>query len=150
MKTKGDTNSFHSVLVNPDALPRFWIFMYRATPITYFLAAIVSTGIAGANVVCAANEIVKFAPPSGLTCGAYLQPYMISVRNTLLNANATTQCEVCPVARTDDLLAQLGIHYDDRWRNFGITLAYSVFNIAGAMVLYWLVRVPKGPRRQFI
>lgn len=31
----------------------------------------------------------------------------------------------------------------DRWRNFGIMWAFIIFNIFGALFLYWLTRVPK-------
>ena len=33
-------------------------------------------------------------------------------------------------------------------RNFGILWAYIVFNIFGAIFLYWLFRVPKKPKNK--
>jgi hypothetical protein len=38
--------------------------------------------------------------------------------------------------------------YADRWRNFGIFWSYSVFNVAAAVLLFWLTRVPKRVRVQ--
>ena len=137
-----------SVLVNPSALPRFWIFMYRVTPVTYFINAMVSTGLSGVEVTCAPDEILKFEPAGGQDCGSYLQEYIKTAGGRLLNPSATQQCQFCSVSDTDSLLATLWINYEDRWRNFGITLAYSGFNVAGALCLYWLARVPKGARRR--
>lgn len=137
------THSFRSVLVTSSALPRFWIFMYRATPVTYFVNAMVSTGAAGVDIVCSAKELVNIEPPRGQTCGAYLEEYLSFVGGRLLNPNAMQQCHFCPVANTDTLLAALGIHFEDRWRNFGITLAFTFGNVIIAICLYWTFRVPK-------
>ena len=35
----------------------------------------------------------------------------------------------------------------DRWRNFGIMFAYIIFNVFGALFLYWLTRVPKKSKK---
>lgn len=120
--------------------------MYRSTPITYFVNAIVSTGIAGVRVQCSAKEIVRFDPPLGQICGSYLQDYIVQAGGTLLNPTATRQCQLCPVSTTDDVIAQIGVFYHDRWMDFGLSLVYSVLNVIGALVLYWAFRVPKGAR----
>lgn len=52
-----------SVLVSPAKVPRFWIFMYRATLINYFVGAMISTGVSGVSVVFFPNEIIMFEPP---------------------------------------------------------------------------------------
>lgn len=115
--------------------------MYRVSPVTYLLDAVVSTGIAGVSIQCAANEIVKFDPPSGQNCSTYLDQYLQQAGGQLLNPRAVSECQFCPIADTDSFLATLGIFFDERWRNFGISLAYIVANVAGALVLYWLFRV---------
>ncbi|KAI9876910.1 MAG: hypothetical protein M1830_005311 [Pleopsidium flavum] len=137
---------FCGVLVRPNALPRFWIFMYRVTPVTYFINTLVSTGLSGVEVICTTNEILEFDPANGQDCGSYLKEYMNQAGGSLLNPQATQECQFCPVSSTDSLLAALGIYYEDRWRNFAITLVYSFVNVAGALCLYWLFRVPKGAR----
>jgi len=121
--------------------------MYRATPITYFVNAMVSTGIAGAEVQCSAEEMVQFNPPTGQACGLYLHDYLLEAGGSLSNPNALRDCQVCPVSSTDSLLARFGILYHDRWRNLGVSLTYSIFNVVGALTLYWLLRVPKKVRR---
>jgi ATP-binding cassette, subfamily G (WHITE), member 2, PDR len=37
---------------------------------------------------------------------------------------------------------------DERWRNFGIMWLFIVFNVAGALFLYWLTRVPKKSKTE--
>lgn len=122
--------------------------MYRATPINYFVSAMIATGVSGVDVVCSPNEIIQLNPPIGQNCGSYLMEYIRLTRGNLLNPAAEEHCQVCIASRTDAILASLGIHFQARWRNFGITLAYSIINVVGATILYWLFRVPKGQGRR--
>lgn len=127
-------------------MPRFWTFMYHVSPITYFVSAIMSTGTAGVSIVCTAAEMLTFDPPPPQSCAQYLADYLQSAGGDLLNPDALRRCQLCPVSSTDNVLALLGIDYGDRWRNFGITWVYNVVNVIGALALYWLLRVPKGPK----
>jgi hypothetical protein len=40
------------------------------------------------------------------------------------------------------------LNYDLRWRNFGIMWAFIIFNVFGAVLFYWLARVPKKPKEE--
>lgn len=122
--------------------------MYRITPVTYFIDTMVSTGLAGVGVTCATKEILSFDTPNGQNCQSYLKDYVDEVGGYVLNPSGTSQCQFCPVSTTNDILAKLGVYYDVRWRNFTITVAFSIINIIGALFLYWLFRVPKGARRR--
>lgn len=62
----------------------------------------------------------------------------------LLDSTAMSNCQYCKVKETNVYLAGIQADYSTRWRNFGIMGAYVAFNVAGALVLYWLVRMPKG------
>lgn len=134
---------FCGVLASPAALPGFWIFMYRVSPFTYLVSGFLSTGIANQRTYCADNEFLVFSPPAGLTCGAYMQPYT-SQSGYVQDPASTTECRYCTYDDTNVFLQGISISYADRWRNFGIMWAYIVFNIAAAVFLYWLVRVPKN------
>ncbi|KAI2084684.1 Multidrug resistance protein [Ophidiomyces ophidiicola] len=134
---------FCGVLATPQAMPGFWIFMYRLSPFTYYVSAVLSTGVANADVTCSARELLKLAAPAGRTCGDYLKAYMSYAGGRLLNPESTTQCDFCPVADTNTFLAQVNISYKDRWRNIGILFVYIFVNVIGAIVFYWLLRVPK-------
>lgn len=139
---------FCGVLAGPKTLPRFWVFMYRVSPFTYFASAMLATGLANADVTCAAAELVRFAPPDGTTCGAYLGSYVQAVGGYVVDPSATETCRYCPMASTNAFLTQISSSYDNRWRDFGIGMVYIVVNIAASLFLYWLVRMPKGKKEK--
>ncbi|KAL2128209.1 hypothetical protein VTI74DRAFT_9521 [Chaetomium olivicolor] len=142
---------FCGVLATPDTMPRFWIFMYRVSPFTYLVSAMLSTAVANTDVVCAANEFLKFKPANGLSCGEYMQPWMDKWGGYLTDPLSTEQCSFCTIGKTNAFLARVKSDYADRWRNFGILWVYIIFNVGAALFLYWLVRVPKkklGKKKQ--
>jgi ATP-binding cassette, subfamily G (WHITE), member 2, PDR len=117
--------------------------MYRLSPFTYLVSAVLSTGVAQANVTCSDIEILHLSPPAGETCGSFLDPYIGYAGGYVVNGNATFDCQFCTLSSTDEFLAALSIYYADRFRNVGILLGYTAFNTCAAVFLYWLVRVPK-------
>ncbi|RFU24160.1 hypothetical protein B7463_g12179, partial [Scytalidium lignicola] len=138
------TLAFNGVFQPPKALPGFWIFMYRVSPLTYFVSAVSSAGLAGKKVVCADYELSIVQPAPGMTCGQYLEPYANAAGGAIYNPNATADCQYCSASTVDQFLATVNIHYSTRWRDFGIGWSYIVFNIFMAAVLYYLFRVRKG------
>ncbi|KAL7928573.1 ABC-2 type transporter domain-containing protein [Trichoderma chlorosporum] len=134
---------FCGVLASPSSMPGFWIFMYRLSPFTYWVSAVLSTGLANTSVTCSSNELVHLDPPSGQTCGEYLGNFITAAGGYLQDSNATADCSYCPIADTNVFLTSVSSSYSHRWRDFGIGLAYIVFNIAASLFLYWLVRMPK-------
>ncbi|KAF2793263.1 ABC drug exporter AbcA [Melanomma pulvis-pyrius CBS 109.77] len=137
---------FCGVLASPDQMPRFWIFLYRASPLSYFVSAVLSTGLANVNVTCASNEFTTFSPPSGQTCGEYMAEYVLAAGGYLLGSNSTSDCQYCKMKETNVYLATVKADYSVRWRNVGIMWAYVVFNIGAALLLYWAARMPKGKK----
>ncbi|KAK9722189.1 Multidrug resistance protein [Basidiobolus ranarum] len=137
---------FCGVLATPEALPGFWIFMYRVSPFTYLVSAMLSTGVSGTNAVCEAVEYLHFDPPSNMTCGEYMSNYISYAGGYLLDPNATGSCSFCVISSTDTFLASVSSYYKDAWRNFGLMWVYIVFNIGAAVFIYWLARVPKGSK----
>ncbi len=117
--------------------------MYHSNPVTYFLRTMASVGLAGVPVVCAGNELLHINPPLGQSCSSYLDSYMSHVGGRLINRDAESGCQFCPVKDTDVVLARLGIYFGRRWTDFGISLGYTIINILGALGLYWLFRVPR-------
>ena len=110
---------FCGVLANPNTMPRFWIFMYRVSPFTYLVSAMLSTAVANTEIYCAANEFVNFEPFGGLNCGEYMKDWMAKRGGYLQDPGNTTMCSYCTVRYTNDYLANVGSDYADRWRNFG-------------------------------
>ncbi|KAK2027777.1 ABC-2 type transporter [Colletotrichum zoysiae] len=114
------TLSFCGVLQSPSALPGFWIFMYRVSPFTYWIAGIVSTQLHGRPITCSAAETSTFNPPLNQTCGEYLSDYLQTAPGQLQNPDATEQCRYCSLSNADQYMAGSNIFYDERWRNYGI------------------------------
>ncbi|USP73527.1 abc multidrug transporter [Curvularia clavata] len=134
---------FNGVMQPPSNLPGFWLFMYRVSPFTYWIGGMVSTMSAGRSVVCSPSEVLTFDPPSGQTCGAYLNPYATTTGGTIQNPDATADCRYCTLSNTDQFLAGSKIYYSQRWRNFGLMFAYIAFNVFLAVLSYYLFRVAK-------
>ncbi|RMZ74607.1 ABC transporter CDR4 [Pyrenophora seminiperda CCB06] len=140
---------FCGVLAQPSTFPRFWIFMYRVSPFTYLVSGLLSAGLANNVVTCAPNELIHFEPAQGSTCDKYMSPYISTYGGKLSNPNATSDCQFCTISETNTFLKAISSSYDDYWRNFGILWVYVIFNIVMALVLYWLVRMPKPKKEKF-
>lgn len=138
------TLTFSGVLQRPSALPQFWHFMWRVSPFTYMLGGWAATGLKDRHVNCATNELAIFDPPSGATCGVYLEQYFeAGAIGRLLNPSATSQCQYCPLQNANQFLATSEIYQGDVYRNLGISWGYVVFNVLAAIGLYYMFRVRK-------
>lgn len=137
--------AFNGILAGPDALPGFWIFMYRVNPFTYVVEGFLGTTLANAPITCASNEIVTFMPPNGTTCSEYLSDFLAAGHGKLLGDSgaSTTECNYCAMSSTNDFLASITVKFANRWRDFGLVFVYVFFNIGAALFFYWLARVPK-------
>ncbi|OJJ32729.1 hypothetical protein ASPWEDRAFT_42743 [Aspergillus wentii DTO 134E9] len=139
--------TFNGVMQVPNALPGFWIFMYRVSPFTYWVAGLAGTMMSGRPVECSSAEMAVFNPPSGQTCGEYMGKFLELAPGSLKDFNATSACEYCSLTSADQFLASSWIYWGDRWRNFGIFLVYIAFDIAVAVLLYYCVRVKKWKKQ---
>ncbi|KAF4957807.1 hypothetical protein FSARC_11183 [Fusarium sarcochroum] len=133
--------TFNGVMQPPDALPGFWIFMYRVSPFTYYIAGISSAALSGREVRCSEREMMVLDPPSGQTCGDYLARYMELAQGQLYNPSETRGCQFCSMSSADQYLSARNIDYEQRWRNYGIFSSYFVFNIFLAVILYYIFRI---------
>jgi len=141
---------FSGVLQPPELMPTFWLFLWRVSPMSYWISGIVSTGLHGRQIVCASSELSIFNPLKGETCAQYLQPYLEKYHapGYLLNPNATTGCEYCPLSVADQFFSRAEVYYADRWRNFALGWAYIGFNVIMTVVLYYLFRI--GAARKLV
>lgn len=130
-------------MVPLSSLPGFWHFMYRVSPFTYIIGSMLSTGLANHDVECSSLELLQFNPTGNQTCGDYMAPYQLLAGGTVMNPDATSACQFCTLARTDDYLATINITFDHRWRDLGILWGYIVFNLFAIFFVYWLLRMPK-------
>ncbi|GKZ33125.1 hypothetical protein AbraIFM66950_002907 [Aspergillus brasiliensis] len=134
---------FNGMLQPPGDLPGFWIFMYRVSPFTYYTAGVGGSILSGRPVECNTAELSVFDPPSNYTCGQYMQKYIAAAGGQVYNPNATSACEYCSMTIADEYLALRWVYWKDRWRDYGIFWCYFVFNIFGAVTLYYVFRVKK-------
>ena len=132
---------FNGVMQPPDALPGFWIFMYHLSPFTYYVAGIAAAALGGRPVQCSDVELNIVDPPAGQTCGEYLAKFVEMSGGSLYNKDASSACEYCTMSSADQYLAGRRIHWDDRWRNYGIFVCYFAFNAFLTISLYYLFRV---------
>lgn len=137
---------FCGILAAPSFLPGFWMFMYRVNPFTYLTEGLMAAGLARAPVECSTSEWLRFDAPRNLTCAEYMSAYIVQAGGYLANPDVRQSCQYCPISDTDTFLAAVGVKYERRWRNFGIMWAFIVFNVVGAVFLYWVMRVPKRKR----
>lgn len=135
--------TFSGVMATKEALPDFWIFMYRVSPFTYLTGGMLSISMANTDVFCADNEYLLTQPPVGSTYGQYLADYAINSGGYVRNGNATADCQFCPPSTTNQYLDSVSVSFDNAWRDFGIIWVYVAFNIFAALGIYWLARMPK-------
>jgi hypothetical protein len=70
----------------------------------------------GAPVECSSEETAKFDAPPGQTCQEYAGAFAKTAGGYLLNPDATSACEFCPISSGNDYLASLNIKASDKWR----------------------------------
>lgn len=139
--------AFCGILVQKENLPGFWIFMYRCNPFTYLASSFLSAAIGEAPVHCATDEFLTMSAPGQQTCGEYLAAYVETAGGYVSNPSESDMCQYCPISSTTEYLTAASINFGDRWRDFGLMWVYICVNIAAAVALYWLCRVPKGKRK---
>jgi ATP-binding cassette, subfamily G (WHITE), member 2, PDR len=143
---------FNGVLQRPSALPGFWKFMWRASPLTYLMGGWSGTALDGVKVICSSSELVIFKSPTDLTCSEYLKPYFEHGALGYLNNPASrSSCEYCPFSNADQYLALSSVEPSQRHRDLAIGFGFIIFNIFVSVGSYYLFRVRRirfcGPMR---
>ncbi|GMM41765.1 ATP-binding cassette multidrug transporter [Hanseniaspora uvarum] len=132
---------FCGILQPEDKMPGFWTFMYKFSPFTYVVQALTTSVVHGKKVECIPHELRILDPPSGQTCGSFLNTYTKHHPGYIKNPDATSNCEYCPYNNQDQVVAEFGVHWDQRWRNFGFIWAYIIFNFVAMLGCYYIMRV---------
>lgn len=121
--------------------------MYHLSPYTYLIEGLLGQGkyantslillpnnlvaVGNQEISCAAKEFVSLEPPSGLSCGSYLQSFITQNGGYLINADATSACQYCVFRTTNEwLLTRFNIRYSHRWRDVGIFCVFILFNVS--------------------
>lgn len=110
-------------------------------PSTYWIGGVLAATLKGVPVECQPSETAQFDTPPGQTCNSYAGGFLSKSPGYLLNPDATSGCMYCPYSTGDDYLATLNISASDKWRDFGIFLAFCVSNWALVYFFIWCVRI---------
>ncbi|KAI8968506.1 ABC-2 type transporter-domain-containing protein [Mycotypha africana] len=122
---------FAGIMQPPSGMPHFWSsWMYWLDPYHYVIEGLVVNLMDGVEVRCTNDEYLHLYAPPGQTCGEYMQTYFENGGTGYLdNPNATGLCNYCQYSKGSDYYElRLGWNINNRWRNFGIVCAYTVFN----------------------
>jgi ATP-binding cassette subfamily G (WHITE) protein 2 (SNQ2) len=125
--------------------------MYRLSPYTYLVEGLIGQALGGQIIECAKKELATLQPPSGETCGAYLEAFISRRGGYLVNPDATSDCSFCSSRTTDQYFGPIfNIFYPHHWRNAGLLCAYIVFNTAAVYALTYTFRVRSGNPISFV
>ncbi|KAJ4344485.1 ATP-binding cassette transporter snq2 [Didymosphaeria variabile] len=132
---------FNGVVRPYSQLAVFWKYwMYYVNPSTYWIGGVLAATLHGIPVECQSSETAHFDSPDGQTCSSYAG-FLSQSPGYLLNPDATSGCMYCPYSSGDDYLATLNIKASEKWRDFGIFLAFCVSNWALVYFFIWSVRI---------
>ncbi|KAF2630734.1 hypothetical protein BU25DRAFT_488883 [Macroventuria anomochaeta] len=133
---------FNGVVRPYSMLPVFWKWwMYYVNPSTYWIGGVLAATLDGVPVECTSQETAQFDAPPGQTCSSYAGSFVQQAPGYLLNPDASTGCMYCPYTTGNDYLATLNIQASQKWRNFGIFLAFCISNWALVYFFVWSVRI---------
>lgn len=89
--------SFCGVVVPYDAMHAFWKYwLYYLDPFHYLVGGLFGTVIWDVEVNCKPEELTKFDPLDGQSCGEYMANFLGENAGYVENANATAGCLYCP------------------------------------------------------
>jgi ABC-type multidrug transport system permease subunit len=130
-------------VVRPYAmLPVFWKYwMYYVNPSTYWVGGVLAATLHNQTVQCTPDETAHFDVPPGQTCQSYAGAFAQAAGGYILNPQNTSDCMYCMYRSGDQFLTSLNIRPDEKWRNFGIFLAFCVSNWALVYFFIYTVRI---------
>jgi ATP-binding cassette subfamily G (WHITE) protein 2 (SNQ2) len=119
---------------------RYW--MYYANPCTYWIGGNLAATLSHTRVECAPEEAAYFNPPPGSTCSSYASAFVTQIgQGYLTNPDATSACGYCQYSTGVDYMATLNVKPSDKWKYFGIFLAFCISNWALVYFFIYTVRI---------
>ncbi|KAK8054005.1 ABC-2 type transporter-domain-containing protein [Apiospora saccharicola] len=133
---------FNGVVRPYSQLPVFWKYwMYYVNPSTYWIGGMLAATLDGSPVECASKETAQFDSPPGQSCGDYAGAFAKQAGGYLLNPDANAGCMYCPYSNGNQYLTTLNLKADEKWRDFGIFLAFCISNWFLVYFFIYTVRV---------
>ncbi|KAJ5980057.1 ABC multidrug transporter atrF [Penicillium waksmanii] len=137
-------NLFNGIVRPYADYPVFWKYwMYYVNPVTWWLRGVLSAILPAVQIDCADLEATHFDPPPGSTCQEYAGNFVNNLAQVgyLVDGSATENCQYCPYKTGVEYMANLNVHEDDKWRCFGIFLAFVIINWILVYFFIYTVRV---------
>ncbi|KAG0748729.1 hypothetical protein G6F57_001161 [Rhizopus arrhizus] len=140
---------FSGMMQFPKDLPRFWSsWMYWLDPFHYYVEGLIVNEMEDLVVNCTEEDLLRFTPPPGQTCGEYTANFFANGSpGYLANPEATQpeQCGYCTYKSGAEYYeTNMGWNAAHKWRNFGILFAFFIFNIFAFLFMVYIKR--KGRR----
>ncbi|KAH7132480.1 ABC drug exporter AtrF [Dendryphion nanum] len=133
---------FNGVVRPYSQLVVFWKYwMYYVNPATYWIGGVLAATLDGIPISCDPMETAQFNIPAGQTCQSYAGSFLAQSPGYLMDPGASGSCMYCPYSSGNDYLTTLNIRAGDKWRDFGIFLAFCVSNWALVYFFVWSVRI---------
>ncbi|KAI8969248.1 ABC-2 type transporter-domain-containing protein [Mycotypha africana] len=139
---------FCGLMQSPKAMPKFWSsWMYWLDPFHYYIEGLTVNELAHLKITCTDQDLLRFTPPPGQTCGEYTANFFASgATGYIANPDAMQpeQCGYCTFKSGPEFYeTTIGWNAANKWRNFGILIAYAVFNVIVFITLVYLRRKPR-------
>lgn len=137
-------NLFNGVVRPYSDYPVFWKYwMYYLNPTTWWMRGIMSTTFPSVNIKCSPTEATHFNPPPNQTCNQYAGNFVSNIAGAgyLVNPGASADCQYCPYKSGSEYMQMLNVHDGDKWRCFGIFLAFVIVNWFLVYFFIYTVRV---------
>ncbi|EEH03023.1 ABC drug exporter AtrF [Histoplasma capsulatum G186AR] len=135
---------FNGIMRPYFTIPPFWRYwIYYVNPTTWWFRGVLSATLPTTQVICSPNELTHFNPPPGQTCIDYAGNFISSVARSgyLTNPDATADCAYCAYSNGAEYIRTLNVHEGDKWKGFGIFLAFVVINWGLVYFMIYTVRV---------
>lgn len=112
------------VLAPYQAIPVWWRYwLYYINPFNYLTGGILNPLLWDVPVRCTEDEFGVFDPPTGQTCGAYLEEFLQTSTGYLDNPDANEGCRYCAYEVGSEYLDSLNLGtWVYGWRNICLTL----------------------------
>jgi ATP-binding cassette subfamily G (WHITE) protein 2 (SNQ2) len=115
--------NFSGVLVPYSQIVVFWKYwMYWLNPFTYLVGGLLTQLLFDIKVTCDKDELSRFAPPEGQTCGEYMASFFNDGYGYIVDNSSTTLCQYCEYKDGAQYAATLNLPKRlDGWRDVSNT-----------------------------
>ncbi|ORZ21210.1 ABC-2 type transporter-domain-containing protein [Absidia repens] len=141
---------FAGLMQPVSAMPHFWSsWMYWLDPFHYYIEGLTVNELEHLTVECQDEDLVRFSPPPGQTCGEYTKNFFSNPQTPgyLANPDAMQpeQCGYCSYSSGPEFyMSRFEWGTRNKWTNVGIMAGFFIFNVIVFICLVFLNR--KGRR----